>query len=154
MDRDFRSIVGYKTNADLSVSLAISQGWWQLARGHPERCLRELEPFDFDEEAPIPAPMYSPHNAIEFKLTQASALAALGLSCGSQVRFVRQHAQVRLRPVFTDFVAPRVLGARFDDVVEQLRDGQEFAPAMLDSTAAALLATRGTNLTGRPIWVD
>ncbi len=154
MDRDFRSIVGYRTNTDLSVSLAICQGWWQLARGRPERCLRELEPYDFDEEAPIPAPMYSPHNAIELKLTQAAALDTLGLSCGSQVRFVRQHAQVRLRPVFTDHVAPRVLGARFDDVVEQLRDGQEFAPAMLDSTAAALLATRGTNLTGRPIWVD
>lgn len=154
MDREFRSIVGYKTNADLSVSLAIAQGWWHLMEGRPERCLRELEPFDFEEEAPIPAPMYSPHNTIEFKLTQAAALAALGLSCGPHLRFVRQHEQARLRPVFTEFVAPRVLPREFDEVVEPLRDRQVIAVDLLDEAAAAVLAVRGANVSGRPIWVD
>jgi len=154
MDREFRSIVGYRANADLSVALAIAQGWWLLAGGRPERCLRELEPFDFDEEAPIPAPMYSPHNAIEFKLTQAAALDALGLNCLPQVRFVRQQAPARLRPVFTDHIAPRVLGPEFDSIVGLFRDDVSAAPAGLDSTAAALLATKGMPISGRPIWVD
>ena len=90
MEHDFRRVGDYETNADLAVSLAISQGWWHLARGRPEQCLRQLEPFNFDDGAP-----YSPHNAVEFKLTQASALIALGLRCGSQLRFVVRRAQWR-----------------------------------------------------------
>ncbi|HEV7649969.1 MAG TPA: TIR domain-containing protein [Actinophytocola sp.] len=154
MDRMFRSIVGYTTNADLAVALAIARGWWHLSRGRPEQCLQVVAPFDFDEQAPIPAPMYSPHHVIEFKLTQAAALDALGLSCGSQLRFVRQYGQARLRPVFTDFVAPRVFGPAFGSVVQQFRGEVSFAPAVLDSTAAALLRTKGTAVPGRPIWVD
>jgi hypothetical protein len=154
MDREFRSIVGYRTNADLSVSLAITQGWWHLLEARPERCLRELVPFDFEEEAPIPAPMYSPHTLVEFKLVQAAALAALGLSCTPQVRFVRQHARSRLRPVFTEFIAPRVLPRQFDEVVEPLRDRHALSTGLLDETAAAVLAARAVNVSGRPIWVD
>ena len=154
MDRDFRSIVEFRTSSDLSVSFAIARGWSHLAHDRPERCLQELMAFDFDEEARIPAPTYSPHNAIEFKLTQASALAALGLNSGSQLRFVRQHGQARLRPVFTDFVAPRVLGSRFGDVIDQLRDKPPATPALLAETAGAVLAARGMNVSGRPIWVD
>ncbi len=155
MDRDFRSIVEYRTNADMSVSLAICQGWWHLAHGRPDRCLRELEPFDFDEEAPIPAPTYSPHNAIEFKLTQAAALAALGLGHESQLWFVRQYIQVRLRPVFTDHIAPaRARAADGATQVAPLRDHTTYAPSLLDSTAAAVLSARGMTASGRPIWVD
>jgi hypothetical protein len=154
VDRMFRSTVAFKTNADLSVALAIAQGWSHLTSGRPEQCLQVLEPLDFDEQAPVPAPMYSPHRVIEFKLTQAAALDALGLSCGSQLRFVRQHGQARLRPVFTEFVAPRVLGPRFSSVVHQFRGDTSIVPAMLDSTAAALLGTEGIAVSGRPIWVD
>jgi hypothetical protein len=154
MDREFRSIVEYKTNVDLSVSVAICQGWWHLACGQPERCLRELEPFDFDEEAPIPAPTYSPRNVIEFKLTQASALAGLGLSYGSQVRFVRQHQQVQLRPVFTDHIAPFVLASSLAGVIEPMRAGVAPAPSPLAAAAGAILATRGIATATRPIWVD
>ena len=154
MDRLFRSIVGYRTNADQAVALAMARGWWYLSRGRPERCLRELDPFDFDEEAPIPAPTYSPHNAIEFKLTQAAALDALGLTCVSQARFVRQQAPARLRPVFTEHIAPAVLGPEFRSLVRMFRDEVGAASALLDTTAAALLATKGMPVPVRPIWVD
>jgi TIR domain-containing protein len=154
MDRDFRSISVYRTNDDLDALVAMSEGWWHLARGLPERCLRALEPFDFDEESPIPAPMYSSHTAIEFKLTQASALAALGLTYRSQVRFVSQHDHARLRPVFTEYVAPLVLGPEFDEVLEPLRQARPTVPPALDETAAVLVATSGRNVPSRPIWVD
>jgi hypothetical protein len=154
MDREFRSIVKYKANADTSVSLAVVQGWWCLLTGRPERCLRELAPFDFDEEAPIPAPMYSPRTAIELKLVQAAAYTALGLSCGPQLSFVRQHSRNRLRPVFTEYMAPLVLDEGFDDVLAPLRDRQVVVPGLLDATADSVLAARGVNVSGRPIWVD
>lgn len=154
MDREFRSIVKYKANADLSVSLAIAQGWWHLLTGRPERCLRELAPFDFDEEAPIPAPMYSPRTAIELKVIQAAAYAALGLSWGPQLTFVRQHSRNRLRPVFTEYMAPLVLDGSFDEVLAPLRDRQVVLPGLLAATADAVLAVRGVNVSGRPIWVD
>jgi hypothetical protein len=154
MDRELRSIVKYRTSADLSVSLAICRGWRHLAADDPERCLRELAPFDFDEEALIPAPTYSPHNVIEFKLTQASALAAIGLSVGSQLRFVRQHSQARLRPVFTDHIAPLVLVPQLAEVIEPLRTKTAIASSSLDAAAGAILAARGTPTPTRPIWVD
>jgi len=154
MDREFRSIVRYKASADLSVSLAIAQGWWHLLAGRPGRCLRELAPFDFDEQAPIPAPMYSPRSAIELKIIQAAAYTALGLGCGPQLAFVRQHSRNRLRPVFTEYMAPLVLDPSFDEVLEPLRDRQVVLPRLLDTTANAVLAARGANVSGRPIWVD
>jgi tetratricopeptide (TPR) repeat protein len=150
MERDFRRVGDYETTADLGVSLAVSQGWWHLAHGRPEQCLRLLEPFDFDEEA-----AYSPHSAVELKLTQASALLALGLSCGAQVRFVRERGggKGHLRPVFTDYVAPLLLARQLREVVEGLAAPAVATPA-LDDTADALLAARGTTVAGRPIWVD
>jgi hypothetical protein len=150
MERDFRRVGDYETNADLAVSLAISQGWWHLAQGRPEQCLRQLEPFTFDDDAP-----YSPHNAVEFKLTQASALLALGLNCGTQLRFVDEHAggTAHLRPVFTEYVAPLILARELRDVVE-LFAAPMTHPNTLDATAAALLTARGTTVAGRPIWVD
>jgi hypothetical protein len=154
MDRNFRSIDELRTSADMAASVAICRGWSHLACGRPERCLRELGPFDFDEDAAIPAPTYSPRTTLEFKLTQAAALAALGLSCGSQMRFVRQQSHNRLRSYFTDHIAPLVLGPQFGDVVAPLRDRQVIAPAALDATAAAVLVARGVNVSGRPIWVD
>jgi hypothetical protein len=154
MDRDRRSIVEYGTSVDQSVALAMTQGWWYLSRGRPERCLREIDPFDFGEEAPIPAPTYSPHNAIEFKLTQAAALDALGLNCVSQVRFVRQQAPARLRPAFTEYIAPSVLGPEFASVVRLFRDHVRAAPDLLDTTADALRDTKGMPVSVRPIWVD
>jgi hypothetical protein len=149
MERDFRRVGDYETNADLAVSLAISQGWWHLARGRPEQCLRQLEPFNFDDDAP-----YSPHNAVEFKLTQASALIALGLPCGSQLRFVTDQAKPgQLRPVFTEYVAPLLLARQLREVVEAFA-APIAASSALDATAKALLAARGTTIAGRPIWVD
>lgn len=149
MERDFRRVGDYETNADLAVSLAISQGWWHLAHARPEQALRLLEPFDHDEA------VHSPHNAVELKLTQASALIALGLNCGAQLRFVRERARgtAHLRPVFTEYVAPLILSRRLADVVESLA-GPVVAQAGLDATADALLAARGTTVAGRPIWVD
>jgi hypothetical protein len=155
MARDFRRVGDYETNADLAVSLAISQGWWHLSCARPEHCLRQLEPFDFDEEASCVAASYSPHNAIELKLTQASALIALGLSGGSQIRFVagRARGTAHLRPVFTEYIAPLLLSPRLAAVVEPL--GAPMTPSpTLDATADALLAARGTTVAGRPIWVD
>ena len=156
MDRDFRRVGDYETNADMSVSLAISQGWWHLARDRPEQCLSQLDPFDFEAEEP---PSYSLHNAIELKLTQASALTALGLSCGAQVRFVASRAQgkAHLRPVFTEYIAPLMLARRLENVIEPIRSRMMSTPALptaLDATAAVLLAARGTTVSGRPIWVD
>jgi hypothetical protein len=155
MDREFRSISEFRMNSDVSVSLAISRGWWHLAHGHPDRCLRALEPFDFDEDAACAAPAYSPHHAVELKLTQASALIELGMDYASQVRFVARHsaAQARLRRVFTEYVAQLVVAPPLRTVVDGLR-----APAVeidtLDDTAGALLATRSVRGSGRPIWVD
>lgn len=150
MERDFHRVGDYETNADLAVALAISQGWWHLAHSRPEQCLRLLEPFNFDDEAP-----YSPHNAVEFKLTQASALIALGLTCVAQRRFVTIHTRgtAHLRPVFTEYIAPLLLARQLRDVVESLAVPMAATPA-LDTTARALLAARGTTVAGRPIWVD
>lgn len=149
MERDFRRVGDYETNADLAVSLALSQGWWHLAHGRPEQALRLLEPFDDDEA------VHSPHNTIEVKLTQASALLALGLGCGAQLRFVTERARgtAHLRPVFTEYVAPLILSGQLADVVESL-SGPVVTPAGLDDTADALLAARGTTVASRPIWVD
>lgn len=149
MERDFRRVGDYETSADLAVSLAISQGWWHLAHARPEQCLSLLEPFDDDEA------VHSPHNAIELKLTQASALLALGLGCGAQLRFVKERARgtAHLRPVFTEYIAPLILSRRLADAVES-HAGPVVAPAGLDATADALLAARGTTVAGRPIWVD
>jgi hypothetical protein len=149
MERDFRRVGDYETSADLAVSLAISQGWWHLAHARPEQCLSLLEPFDDDEA------VHSPHNAIELKLTQASALLALGLGCGAQLRFVKERARgtAHLRPVFTEYIAPLILSRRLADAVES-HAGAVVAPAGLDATADALLAARGTTVAGRPIWVD
>jgi tetratricopeptide (TPR) repeat protein len=149
MERDFRRVGDYETSADLAVSLAISQGWWHLAHARPEQALRLLEPFDDDEA------VHSPHNAIELKLTQASALIALGLGCGAQLRFVEERARgtAHLRPVFTEYIAPLILSTRLADAVES-HAGTVVAPAGLDATADALLTARGTTVAGRPIWVD
>lgn len=149
MERDFRRVGDYETNADLAVSLAISQGWWHLAHARPEQCLRLLEPFDDDEA------VHSPHNAIELKLTQASALIALGLNCGAHLRFVKERARgtAHLRPVFTEYVAPLILSRRLADAVESLAVPMT-TPTGLDATADALLAARGTTVASRPIWVD
>jgi hypothetical protein len=149
MERDFRRVGDYETNSDLAVSLAISQGWWHLAHARPEQCLRLLEPFDDDEA------VHSPHNAIELRLTQASALIALGLGCGAQLRFVKERARgtAHLRPVFTEYIAPLILSRQLADVVESLAVPM-ISPPALDATADALLAARGTTVAGRPIWVD
>jgi tetratricopeptide (TPR) repeat protein len=149
MERDFRRVGDYETNADLAVSLAISQGWWHLAHGRPEQCLRLLEPFDDDEA------VHSPHNAVELRLTQASALLTLGLACGAQLRFVAERARgtSHLRPVFTENIAPLILSRQLAHVVAELA-GPAVTPAALDATADALLGARGTTVAGRPIWVD
>ncbi len=149
MERDFRRVGDYETNADLAVSLALSQGWWHLAHGRPEQALRLLEPFDDDEA------VHSPHNTIELKLTQASALLALGLGGGAQLRSVAERARgtAHLRPVFTEYVAPLILSRQLADVVESL-SGPVVTPAGLDAAADALLAARGTTVASRPIWVD
>lgn len=149
MERDFRRVADYETSPDLAASLAISQAWWHLAHGRPEQALRLLEPIDEDEA------VHSPHNAVELKLTQASALIALGLGCGAQLRFVGERARgtAHLRPVFTEYVAPLILSRKLADVVSSLA-GPIATPAGLDATADALLAARGTTVAGRPIWVD
>lgn len=153
MERDFHRVGDYATNADLAVSLALSQGWWHLAHARPEECLRLLTPFDFDEEADTAA--YSPHNAVEFKLTMASALIALGLPHGAQVQFVEERARgnAHLRPVFTEYVAPLLLARELRKTVESFAVPMA-APRGLDATADALVAARGTTVAGRPIWVD
>lgn len=150
MERDFHRVGDYETNADLAVSLAISQCWWHLAHSRPEHCLRLLEPFNFDEEA-----AYSPANAIEFKLTQAAALIALGLSCAPQLRFVAARASgtAHLRPMFTEYIAPYLLARQLAEVLEAHRAPMPPPPA-LDETADALLVAHGTTVAGRPIWVD
>jgi hypothetical protein len=151
LERDFHRVGDYQGNADLAVSLAISQGWWHLAHVRPEQCLHLLEPFDFaEDEASL-----SPHNAIELKLTQASALIALGLAYDAQVRFVEERADrgARLRPVFTDYIAPLLLARQLRTLVESLASAPAATPA-LDATADALLGARGTTVAGRPIWVD
>jgi hypothetical protein len=149
MERDFRRVSDYETNADLALSLAVSQGWWHLAHGRPEQCLRLLEPFDDD------GAVHSPHNAIELRLTQASALLTLGLACTAQLRFVKERARgtAHLRPVFTEYIAPLILSRRLADVVGSLAVPMA-APVGLDATADALLAARATTVAGRPIWVD
>lgn len=150
MERDFRRVGDYETSADLAVSLAVSQGWWHLAQARPEQCLRLLERFDFDDEA-----AYSPHNALELKLTQASALIALGLPYVAQLRFVKERAQAStyLRPVFTAYIAPLLLACELRDLVESLASPSA-VDVELDTTAEALLAARGTTVASRPIWVD
>lgn len=149
MERDFRRVGDYETSPDLAVSLAISQAWWHLAHARPEQALRLLEPFDEDEA------VHSPHNAVELKLTQASALVALGLGAAAQLRFVEERARgtAHLRPVFTEYVAPLILSRQLADAVTSLA-GPVVTPADLDATADALLAARGTTVAGRPIWVD
>jgi hypothetical protein len=153
VERDLRRVGDYATNADLAVSLALSQGWWHLAHGRAEECLRLLTPFDFDEEADTAA--YSPHNAVEFKLTMASALIALGLPHAAQLRFVEERARGRahLRPVFTEYVAPLLLARELGEAVASFAV-PVVVPRALDVTADALLAARGTTVAGRPIWVD
>lgn len=159
VDEDFRRIAEYKTGIDFPVSLAISRGWWHLARGRPEECLRLLEPFDFEDETELSA--YHPHNAFELKLTQASARNALGLSYRSQITLVellaRRCVQTRLRPVFTDQIAPKVLAPQLINIIKPLGSAMVVTPSLLaelDATAGALLAARGTDIAGRPTWVD
>lgn len=149
-DRDFRRLGDYETNAGLAVSLAVAQGWWHLARGRPEECLRQLEPFNFDDDPP-----HSPPSAIEFKLTQASALIALGLPCVAQTRYVAGNTtgHAHLRPVFTEYIAPLLLARQLRTDVEALAGPAPPTPP-LKETATALLAARATTATGRPIWVD
>jgi tetratricopeptide (TPR) repeat protein len=149
VERDFRRVADYETSPDLAAALAISQAWYHLAHGRPERALRLLEPLD-DEEA-----VHSPHNAIELKLTQASALLTLGLGAGQQLRFVEERARgpAHLRPVFTEYVAPLILSRQLADVVESL-SAPAVTPGGVDATVDALLAARGTTVAGRPIWVD
>lgn len=149
-DGDLLRAGGYKANTDLAVSLAVAQGWLHLANGRPEQCLRQLEPFNFDEDGDGP---YSPHNAVEFKLTQASALIALGLSCGSQLRFIKRQSMA-LRPVFTEYIAPLLLARELREVVEPFASPIGGYPDELDATADALLATKVTPVAGRPVWVD
>jgi hypothetical protein len=149
VERDFRRVGDYETTPDLAVALAISQGWWHLARGRPEQCLRQLERFNFDDDPP-----YSPHNAIEFKLTQASALIALGLTCTPQLRYVAERQKsTQLRPVFTEYVAPLLLADRLRDAVMPFV-GPATRTEALEAAAGVLLAARGTGVTGRTIWVD
>jgi hypothetical protein len=149
MERDFRRVGDYETNADLAVSLAISQGWWHLAQGRPRDCLQLLEPFEDDDAA------HSVHNVVELRLTQASALLALGLSCVAQLRFVEERAggANHLRPVFTEYVAPLILSRQLAQLVEAFAAPTVSSP-LLDDTADALLVARGTTVAGRPIWVD
>lgn len=151
VERDFRRVADYETNADLSMSLANSQGWWHLAQARPEQCLQSLERFNVDDGASS----YSPHNAIEFKLTQAAALLALGLSAAAQLRFVADHAQgtSHLRPAFTEYVAPLLLAGQLAEVVEPMSAPPPPEQA-LDTTATALLNARPTTVATRPIWVD
>lgn len=111
VDRDFDRVRDHETSADLSVSLAIAHGWWHLAQARPEQCLRRLEPFDFDEEAP----------------------------CASE------------------YIAPLLLARRHAGAIEPLASrvtGTRALTALLDATAGALLAARGTATPSRPIWVD
>jgi hypothetical protein len=159
VDEDFRRIAEYKTGVDFPVSLAISRGWWQLARGHPEECLHLLEPYDFEDENESSA--YNPHNAFELKLTQASALSVLGLNYRSQIRLVqllaRRYAQTRLRPAFTDHIAPKLLAPQLASIIKPLGSPMLTTPSLLaelDATAGTLLAVHGNNLSGRPTWVD
>lgn len=124
-------------------------------RGRPEQCLRQLDEFDFDEDEA--APTYSPHNVLELKLTQASALTDLGLNCEAQIRFVRRqgHRQrTRLRPVFTEHIAPFVLARKLTPVVATLGARTSSTPAGLDHTTEAVLAAGSRAASGRPIWVD
>jgi hypothetical protein len=145
VDDELRRIAEYKLSVDFQVSLAVARGWWRLARGRPEECLHMLEPVDFEDAAESAA--YSPHNAFEVKLTQVSALDALGLSNRSQIQLVQQLAQrwphTRLRPVFTDQIAPKILGPQFAHVIKPLGSGLLTTPSLvteLDATASALLA--------------
>lgn len=144
----FRRLAEYKAGVDFRVSVAIAHGWWHLAFGRPEECLQLLEPFDFDDAAEASA--YSPHIALELKLTQASALDSVGLSCRPQVELVRQltgrRVRMRLRPAFTDHIAPKVLAPQFSTLIKPLSSTMTATTALLaelDATSAALLAARG-----------
>jgi hypothetical protein len=143
----FRRIAEYKTGVDFRVSATSAHGWWHLSRGRPGECLQLLEPFDFEDVAE--ASSYSPHVALELKLTQASALDALGLSCRPQVNLVRQVAQrlpgTRLRPVFTDQIAPKILAPALASLITSLSSPMTATPALLvelDATTAALTPHR------------
>ncbi|HEU5473714.1 MAG TPA: toll/interleukin-1 receptor domain-containing protein [Actinophytocola sp.] len=144
----FRRIAEYKTGVEFRVSVAIAHGWWQLLRDRPEECLQLLEPFDFDDE--VEASVYSPHIAFELKLTQASALDFLGLSCRPQLDLVRRltgrWSRTGLRPVFTNQIAPTVLAPQAAALIEPLSSAMAPTTALfaeLDATATALLAARG-----------
>lgn len=149
-ERDFHRVGDYEANVDLQVSLAMSQGWWHLAHGRASECLRLLEPFDFERESP-----YSPHNSVELKLTQASALIALGRSCDPQLSYVDSQTtrKAHLRPVFTDYIASLLLARQLRPVVEALAAPVVTSPT-LDATSAAVLAASTTTASGRLIWVD
>lgn len=143
----FRRLAEYKAGVDFRVSVAVAHGWWHLARDRPEDCLQLLEPFDFDDEDEASA--YSPHIAFELKLTQASALDALGLSCRPQVDLIRllttRLTGTRLRPVFTDQIGPMVIAPQFATLIKALSSTMLVTAALLaelDATATALLAAQ------------
>lgn len=157
----FREIDDIGTPADFRLSVAIAKSWWSIENGQPGQALRFLEPFDFDEDAFSVVSDYSPHNSLELKLTQAAALSNLRLDYESQVRIVERIVQVmrdtRLRPVFTDRIAPVILAPRLNELITPLRSRMLATSSLLkamEDTASDLINASVSDLPGRPTWVD
>ncbi|MET8233427.1 DUF4062 domain-containing protein [Micromonospora sp. NPDC005298] len=159
--REFDEIAEMRTPVDFRLSVAISQSWWHIANDEPGRALRSLEPFDFDEDSFSAVSDYSPHNSLELKLTQAAALANLRLDYTQQSRIIDEIVRImkdtRLRPVFTEQIAPVVLTPNLNSLISPLRSVLVVTPPLmmlLHHTAKSLLDVPTANLPGRPTWVD
>jgi hypothetical protein len=157
----FREVEAMRTPLDFNLSVAIAKGWRAIEGDEPGQALRFLEPFDFTEDALGVASDFSPHNSLELKLTQASALSALGMNYESQAQVVSRIVQMmqdtRLRPVFTDRIAPVILTPHLNELITPLRSRMLATPALLramSETAKELLAAGTGPVIGRPTWVD
>jgi hypothetical protein len=120
-----------------------------------------LEPFDFDEDSLATASDYSPHNSLELKLTQAAALSSLQLDYTPQAKIVERIVELmqdtRLRPVFTDRIAPVVLTPHLNQFITPLRSRMSATLSLLKALNEAsrrLIDAFVGDEPGRPTWVD
>ncbi|MEA5362884.1 DUF4062 domain-containing protein [Amycolatopsis sp., V23-08] len=157
----FEIIDDLATPVDFRLSVAIARSWWDIERGDFGQALRHLNSFDFDEDSLEIASDYSPHNSLELKLTQAAALSNLQFDCTPQVdlvgRIVEAMSDIRLRPIFTDMIAPVILTPSLNRLISPLRSPMGTSTSLLNSLDAAakkLINSPTGNLSGRPTWVD
>lgn len=159
--RAFDEVDSLRTPADFRLSVAIAKSWWFIQNDEPGLALQLMEPFDFDEDSLREASDYSPHNSLELKLTQAAALSSLRLDSAAQARIINHIVKVmrntRLRPIFTDHVAPVLLTPELQELIAPLRSPMLTTPALLmamDEAARKLIDAPVRDLPGRPTWVD